>query len=319
MPSQENQPGQQKSPAHLPAEFEKTLQRFIDSLRLVSGHSEYTCDAYVRDIRDYLAFVSNAGITDLTEIPSTIIGEYLASPAIQQKKTSTVARCLSAIKGFHGFLVKTGAAQSNPARLIPAPRVRRSLPVVLSVEEINRVFDSLSGTTPRVRRDRALMELLYGSGLRLSEVAALRISDLFFGDEFIRVMGKGNRERVVPVGETAIDAVQVYLEHARPSFVGPKAGETIFLSSRKQPFSRMGLWLVVRKAVAAAGITKDVTPHTFRHSFATHLLEGGADLRAVQAMLGHESISTTQIYLHIDRSYLQEVHRTYHPLSQHDT
>ncbi len=319
MPPPDRPTPQSQRAAKLAPGFEEVLNRFIDSLRLVNGRSDHTCAAYRRDIREYLTFVSANGITDLVEIPSTTIGNFLASPTIQAKKATTVARCLSAIKGFHGYLVKAGIAQSNPARLIPSPRVRRALPLVLTVEEIDRIFNSLKGKEPRVRRNRAILEMLYGSGLRLSEVVAMRISDLFFGDEFIRVFGKGNRERVVPIGESAIDAVRAYLEHGRPVLVGPRSGETVFLSSRKQPFSRMGLWSVVRKAVTTAGITKNVTPHTFRHSFATHLLEGGADLRAVQAMLGHESISTTQIYLHLDRSYLQEVHRTYHPLSQHDT
>jgi integrase/recombinase XerD len=190
---------------------------------------------------------------------------------------------------------------------------------VLSVEEINRVLSGPSGGEPRKRRDRAILEVLYSSGLRISELGGLRIPDLLFSERLLRVWGKGDRERIVPIGESAILALESYLADGRLRFVGPRSEDFVFLSAHKRPFSRMGLWVVVRHWVQAAGIRRRVTPHTFRHTFATHLLEGGADLRAVQAMLGHESINTTQIYTHLDRQYLREIHRAHHPLEQEDT
>jgi integrase/recombinase XerD len=301
---------------HLPANFARALGDFLDYLRLAGGRSERTCAAYRSDLEEYMTFVRARGVTKIGDISPETVGAYLSSSAMGRKKTSSVARQLSAIKGFHGYRVMIGRSTSNPARLIPAPRLGRKLPVVLSVEEINRILAGPCRAEPRERRDRAILEILYAAGLRISEIAGLRITDLLFSEQLIRVWGKGNRERIVPVGRSAIEAVNIYLHDGRSRFVGPRSGDFVFLSAHKRPFSRTGLWNIVRRWVSAAGIEKQVTPHTFRHTFATHLLEGGADLRAVQAMLGHESLSTTQIYTHLDRQYLREVPRSYHPLEQ---
>jgi len=303
----------------LPANFTRALREFLDYLRLAGGRSERTCAAYRGDLEKYFGFACAEGIRKIGDISPEIIGAYLASSAMSRKKTSSVARQLSAIKVFHKYRVMIGRSASNPARLIPAPRIGRKLPVVLTIEEIKRILAGPSRCEPRERRDRAILEVLYATGLRISEVAGLRISDLLFSEQLVRVWGKGDRERIVPVGRAAIKAVEDYLRDGRSRFAGPKSGDYVFLSAHKRHFSRMGLWNVVRRWVTAAGIEKQVTPHTFRHTFATHLLEGGADLRAVQAMLGHESLSTTQIYTHLDRQYLREVHRSYHPLEQRDT
>ncbi len=302
--------------SQLPKEFSAALRDFLDYLRLTGGRTESTCQAYARDLQAYLGFAVSRKIKAINDITPEIVGGYLTSPVAKKKKASSVARYLSAIKGFHGYRVMIGRSATNPARLLPAPRIGRKLPVVLSVQEINRILAGPIRCVPLERRDRAILETLYGAGLRISEVAGLCIPDLLFSEQLIRVCGKGNRERIVPVGKSAIATVEKYLADGRSRFVGPKSGEAVFLSAHKRPFSRMGLWRVIHRWVAAAGIDKAVTPHTFRHSFATHLLEGGADLRAVQAMLGHESLSTTQIYTHLDRQYLQEIYRSYHPLSQ---
>jgi len=303
----------------LPPSFGPDVEKFLDHLRLVGGRSESTTLAYRRDLHTYLRFVYASGVRRMNDITPEIVGAYIVSPPMKKKKSSSVARNLSAIKSFHGYRMKTGKSPNNPARLLPSPRIGRRLPVVLTVEEINRILAGPIGDTPRLRRDRAILEILYGSGLRISELGGLRIPDLLFSESLVRVWGKGGRERIVPVGKSAIAALELYLADGRLDFVGPRAEDFVFLSAHKRPFSRMGLWLVVRQWVEAAGVDKQVTPHTFRHTFATHLLEGGADLRAVQAMLGHESITTTQIYTHLDRQYLREVHRAYHPLEQRET
>jgi integrase/recombinase XerD len=292
------------------------LREFLDYLHLVGGRSERTCDAYGRDLRFYLAFARDQQINKINEISPKIVGAYMASPAMQKKKSSSIARSLSAIKSFHGYRVITGRSPDNPARLMPGPRIGRKLPVVLTVPEVNRILAGPARLVPQERRDRAILEILYGAGLRISELAGLHIPDLLFSEQLVRVWGKGARERIVPISRSAIEAVEIYLTLGRPRYVGPRAGDFVFLSAHKRGLSRMGLWNIVRRWVKSAGIEKRVTPHTFRHTFATHLIEGGADLRAVQAMLGHESVTTTQIYTHLDRQYLREVHRSYHPLEQ---
>jgi integrase/recombinase XerD len=300
----------------LTPEFARRLEEFLDHLRLAGGRAETTTMAYRRDLHSYLSFVQSRKTRNIDKITPETVGAYIVSAQMRKKSPSTIARNLSTIKSFHGFQMKTGRASSNPARLLPTPRIGRKLPMVLTVEEINRILSGPVGGNPHHRRDRALLEVLYGSGLRISELGGLRLSNLLLAEQLLRVWGKGNRERIVPLGKTAIAALELYLADGRSNFVGPRAEDFVFLSAHKRPFSRMGLWLVIRQWVEAAGIRKKVTPHTFRHTFATHLLEGGADLRAVQAMLGHESINTTQIYTHLDRQYLREVHRAYHPLEQ---
>ena len=308
--------GRVRSARPLPLQFARALQAFLDYLRLASGRTDGTCEAYRRDLELYLTFARDRQIKRIKEITPETVGAFMSSPTVQKKKSSSVARCLSAIKSFHRFRMMTGRSPDNPARLLPAPRLGRKLPVVLTVQEVNRILAGPIHCVPQERRDRAILEILYSAGLRISEVAGLRVPDLLFSEKLVRVWGKGARERIVPLGRSAIEAVETYLREGRPRYVGPRSGDFLFLSAHKRGFSRMGLWKVVHRWVKSAGVEKKVTPHTFRHTFATHLLEGGADLRAVQAMLGHESVSTTQIYTHLDRQYLREVHRSYHPLEQ---
>jgi integrase/recombinase XerD len=320
MTPRKKQPTKPHCPAAtLPAAFKRELQEFLVYLRLTGGRSESTATAYQRDLLAYLQFVRARGLTTINDITPEIVGDYLVCPTMQRKKPSSIARSLSAIKGFHGYRVLIGRARNNPARLLPSPRLGRKLPTVLSVEEIRRILRGPTGGAPLKRRDRAILEVLYGSGLRISELGGLRLPEVLFAEQLLRIWGKGGRERIVPLGKSAIAALESYLANGRLYFVGPRSEDFVFLSAHKRPFSRMGLWMVVRRWVQAAGIRKRITPHTFRHTFATHLLEGGADLRAVQAMLGHESINTTQIYTHLDRQYLQQVHRAHHPLEQEDS
>lgn len=229
--------------------------------------------------------------------------------------TTTVARKLVAVRLFFRFLMAEQLLATNPADDIDLPKRRRKLPGVLTQHEVAKLIDAASRAPDRfwALRSRAMLEVMYGSGLRVSELLNLETGNLALSDNFLRVMGKRSKERVVPMGQPAVNAVRDYLSAARPHYAGKKTSPNLFLNHRGGRLSRMGFLGILRACVALAGINRRVTPHTLRHSFATHLLEGGADLRAVQEMLGHSSIATTQIYTHVDREYLRETHRTFHP------
>ena len=224
-----------------------------------------------------------------------------------------MARNLTAVRVFHRFLQTEGITGGDPTEHLKPPRLGRKLPTVLNVFEVERLMAEPNTETALGIRDRAMLEVLYGAGLRVSELTDLVRSNLLFELEVVRVVGKGSRERVVPIGSEAEAWTSRYLDEARAQLASLKSGDTVFLNWRGGRLSRMGVWKLLKRHARQAGIEKDVSPHTLRHSFATHLLEGGADLRAVQEMLGHADISTTQIYTHVDREYLREVHRTFHP------
>jgi integrase/recombinase XerD len=226
---------------------------------------------------------------------------------------ASVSRMVSAVRGFFRFLVGEAYIKHDPSEQLETPRKWRTLPDVLSPEDVDRIIGSISLDERLAFRDRALFEVAYGAGLRVSEWITLGIGDVFMEDRIVRVIGKGNKERLVPIGRRALAAVAIYMRELRPALVRAAPNATLFVNARGAPLSRMGAWKLLRKYVDAAGITIHVTPHTLRHSFATHLLEGGADLRAVQDMLGHADIATTQLYTHVDRSYLQQIHQQFHP------
>ncbi|MCW8961713.1 MAG: site-specific tyrosine recombinase XerD, partial [Ignavibacteriaceae bacterium] len=226
----------------------------------------------------------------------------------------SAARYYSSIKGFFGYLFSSGYIKINPMEKISAPKVSRILPNVLNINEIENILSGPDVSKKLGLRDKALLETFYACGLRVSELINLKLSDLFLNEEMIRVFGKGSKERFVPIGSSAINWIGEYLKAGRPLLEKKaKSQHVLFLNNRGTKLSRMGVWKIVKKYAQLAGIQKEVHPHTFRHSFATHLLEGGADLRAVQEMLGHVDISTTQIYTHIDRDYIKQVHRDFHP------
>jgi len=227
---------------------------------------------------------------------------------------TTAARYFSSIKNFFVYLHQKNYIINNPVERLNAPKISKNLPVVLTIEETNNILNAPDTTKKLGLRDKALLELLYACGIRASEIINLKISNLFFSEEVIRVFGKGAKERIVPVGRSAVSWVEEYLQKSRPLLEKKLKSENIlFLNNRGTKLSRMGLWKIIDKYVKISGVVKEVHPHTFRHSFATHLLEGGADLRAVQEMLGHSDISTTQIYTHIDRDYIIQVHKDFHP------
>ena len=267
-------------------------------------------------VSSYISDISKLAGTYNDKSPEELSGEDLSAFIAQQAAAiskRSQSRLISALKSFFGFMEIEGRIQVNPADTIDPPKISRHIPVVLSVEEIDRIMNSVDLSEPEGQRNRAILEVLYSCGLRVSELISLRISDLFFDESFIRVIGKGDKQRLVPIGEPAMQAVEMYLSQSRRAYVSKKAEDILFLNRRGGKLSRQMIFLMIKSQCEKAGITKEISPHTFRHSFATHLVENGADLRAVQQMLGHESILTTEIYTHIDSRKWQDGIIKYHP------
>ncbi len=298
--------------------YQEELKRYIQFVKLEKNLSENSIFSYQNDLQRYLKFVArDLGIHELNGVTLQHIEQYLEELSAMDLSVSSIARNISSVRGFHEFAVVEGLAEANPAELIELPKQAQNLPEVLNPEEVAAIIDIPNRETDAGVRNAAIMETLYATGMRVSELTSLELDNLFFEIGFIRVVGKGNKERLVPVGEVAQSALEHYIEVVRPKFQSDKnpqkAENKIFLSQRGNPLSRMSIWNIVNDAAERAGIEKNVYPHIFRHSFATHLLEGGADLRAVQEMLGHSSIITTEIYTHVDRSLLHQVHKEFHP------
>jgi integrase/recombinase XerD len=289
------------------------LESFRDFLALESGHSANTVEAYLRDLRRLGEFATARGVRDPGRLTRALLREFVFLLKDLGLSAASIRRSVSAIRTYYGFLVGEGRVANDPSDRLESPRRGRVLPETLSVQEVESLIGSASIEQPLAWRDRALLELAYGGGLRVSELCALGLTDLLLTENLIRVFGKGSKERLVPIGRSVIGAVSVYLHTMRSELDRGKSKGRVLLNARGEPLSRVGAWGVVKRAARNAGITKRVTPHTLRHSFATHLLEGGADLRAVQEMLGHADLSTTQIYTHVDREYLRSVHKQFHP------
>jgi integrase/recombinase XerD len=289
------------------------LEGFRDFLSLEAGHSSNTVDAYLRDLRRMGEFAFSRGVRDPGRVGRPLLRDFVYLLKDLGLSAATIRREVSAIRTYYGFLVGEGRVAEDPSDRLETPRRGRTLPDTLSVKELEALLGAPGIDDPLGWRDRALLELGYGAGLRVSELCGLLLTDLLLPDNLVRVLGKGGKQRLVPIGRSTIGAVSVYLHSLRPSLDRGKAGGRVLLNARGEPLSRVGAWGIVKRATERAGIEKRVTPHTLRHSFATHLLEGGADLRAVQEMLGHADLSTTQIYTHVDREYLRSVHKQYHP------
>ncbi len=302
-----------KTEAEIPPTWQDALSRFLDFVVLERGLAANTADGYGRDLARYLMLLTDRGIEDPKEVSSEDVSALLRSLGDVGLEASSVARNLTAIRMFHRFLVAEGLADEDPTEHLKPPKLGRKLPRVLNVEEVERLTLEPDVSTPLGLRDKAMLEMLYGAGLRVSELTGLERTHLLFELDVLRVVGKGSRERVVPIGREAKTSVTRYLKEGRPQLERAGSGQSVFLNQRGGRITRMGVWKLLRQHARSAGIEKDVSPHILRHTFATHLLEGGADLRAVQEMLGHADISTTQIYTHVDREYLKEVHRTFHP------
>jgi integrase/recombinase XerD len=293
------------------------LVEYKNYLKLEKNASPHTIDAYLNDIQKLQVYaeLQNPKLV-LTQIVRKNLEEFIAylieNFSIQE---STQARIISGIKSFFGFLVYQNYTQQNAAELIEAPKTIRKLPDTLSFEDIERILESIDVSTEQGTRDRAILEVLYSCGLRVTELLQLKISEIQLEIEIIKVIGKGNKERIVPIGSDAIKYLKLYLvNYRRGKSVLDKDKDFVFLNLRGTPLSRISVFNMIKKQASIVGIRKQISPHTFRHSFATHLVEGGADLRAVQEMLGHVSITTTEIYTHLDNHFLRKTIEQYHPL-----
>jgi integrase/recombinase XerD len=289
------------------------LEGFRDFLSLEAGHTPNTVEAYLRDLRRMGEFAFSRGVRDPSRVGRALLRDFVYLLKDLGLSAATIRREVSAIRTYYGFLVGEGRVSEDPSDRLETPRRGRTLPDTLSVREVEALLAAPGIDDPLGWRDRALLELGYGAGLRVSELCGLVLTDLLLPESLVRVLGKGGKQRLVPIGRNTIGVVSVYLHSLRPTLDHGMSGGRVLLNTRGEPLSRVGAWGIVKRATERAGIEKRVTPHTLRHSFATHLLEGGADLRAVQEMLGHADLSTTQIYTHVDREYLRSVHKQYHP------
>jgi len=289
------------------------IARFLDFIALEEGLSRLTQNAYEKDLTRFAEYADVKGAKAPLDVTARMLREFVYHLKDLGLSPASIRRNVSAIRTYFRFLIGDGIVVRDPSERLETPKRWRELPDVLSVEEAKKLLAAPTLDDNMVFRDRALLELAYGAGLRVSEWISLTVRDLLLEEGLVRVFGKGSKERLVPIGRSAIGAVAVYLRELRPKLEKGEGKGILFLNARGKPLTRMGAWKILRGYVERAEITKHVTPHTLRHSFATHLLEGGADLRAVQEMLGHVDISTTQIYTHVDREYLRQVHRSYHP------
>jgi integrase/recombinase XerD len=295
------------------AELRFQLDRFGDFLTLEQGSSPQTLEAYRRDVERLVTYARTKSARSPIDVTSRMLREFVYHLKDVGLAPSSIRRNISAVRTYFRFLLSDGVVVRDPSERLETPKRWRTLPDVLTVDEITRLIASPTFDEPLAFRDRAMLELAYGAGLRVSEWITLGTRDVLLEEKLVRVFGKGSKERLVPIGRSAIGAVATYVRELRPRLEKGSGKGVLFLNARGEPLSRMGAWKILRRHVEQAGITKAVSPHTLRHSFATHLLEGGADLRAVQEMLGHADISTTQIYTHVDREYLRQVHKQYHP------
>ncbi len=297
--------------------WQSYIKHFKNYLRLERSFSDNSVQAYVRDtekLAEYLELAAiNLSPVDIKEEHLLAFLKYLSDLGLS---AHSQARMLSGIKAFYKYLLLENEITEDPTELIEAPRLPRKLPDVLSYEEIEQMLQAIDHSTPEGTRNRAIIEVLYSSGLRVSELIGLQLTFCYFDIGFIRILGKGDKVRLVPIGKEAIKYTQLYLDHVRSEIEIKKDSEDIvFLNRRGGQLSRVMVFLIIKDIAEKAGISKNVSPHTFRHSFATHLIEGGASLRAVQEMLGHESITTTEIYTHLDRDYLRQIITEFHPRS----
>ena len=289
------------------------LERYDDYLALERGSADRTREAYRRDVERLAGYAVSRGLHAPRELEPGHLRDFVYHLKDLGLSPSSIRRNIAGLRTWFGFLVTEGVLQRDPSDRLELPRRWRTLPEVLTADEVARLLAAPAQDDPLYYRDRAMLELAYGAGLRVSEWVGLAVRDVRMDEGLVRVLGKGSKERLVPFGRSALAAIAIYLRELRPRLERGQGQGILFLNARGQPLSRMGAWKILRKHVTTAGIVRRVSPHTLRHSFATHLLEGGADLRAVQEMLGHADVSTTQVYTHVDREYLRSVHRQYHP------
>ena len=289
------------------------VERFLDYLALERGLSENTRQAYGQDLAAFTAFLDRQGVHSLNDARRKHVMNFLLHERERGISVTTVSRRLVAIKMFFRYLLQEGLLAANVAEVMDSPRLWKALPEVLSPREVDRMLAVPQGDGRIAVRDRAILETFYATGLRVSELAGLQLENLHFDSDYLRCTGKGNKTRVVPFGQGARRALDAYLRSARSAFAGERSGRAVFLTCRGGPFSRKGLWKLIKTYARRAGVDRSVSPHTLRHSFASHLLNNGAPLRVIQEMLGHVDIATTQVYTHVDRGRLHAVHARFHP------
>jgi integrase/recombinase XerD len=299
------------------------VERFLDYLAVERGLSRNTLDAYRRDLGRYQGFLGGRGIVDVARAGEADIAAFVANLSASEYapgkgyRPSSVARALAAVRSFHRFLVLEGEAEADPAEGVARPKVPRNLPRPLTVDEVAALVAAPGQDGPVALRDRAILETLYGAGLRISELVALDVDDVDLEEGSVRAVGKGSKERIVPLGRLAVKALEAYLTRSRPALAAPRSRGALFLNRRGGRLTRQGSTNIIKDMARRAGIRKRVTPHMLRHSFATHLLEGGADVRVVQELLGHASLATTQIYTLVTQDRLRDVYFTSHPRARH--
>ncbi len=295
--------------------WQSYIKGFRSYLKLEKSLSENSVEAYLRDVDKFVRYMDLEGLKlTVDEVKLEHLESFIKWINEIGMDAHSQARIISGMRAFYKYLMMEDVLSVNPTELLITPRLSRKLPDTLNIDEINALIDSIDQSTPEGVRNKAMLETLYGCGLRVSELVGLKISDLFMDVEYIKVIGKGNKERLIPIGSQAIKFINIYLDTIRVH-VSPKKGEEdiVFLNRRGSRLSRVMVFLIIKDCAARAGLKKTISPHTFRHSFATHLIEGGADLRAVQEMLGHASITTTEIYTHLDRDFLRSTIMQYHP------
>lgn len=288
-------------------------QRFLDYLLVERGLSSNTIAAYGRDVAHFIGFAGEMDVESVGDITEDLIVRFLERLSRDRYATSSAARKLAAVRCFLKFLQREGETGASVADAVENPRPSKPLPKVLTEQDVEKLLNQPDLDDDNGIRDRAMIETLYATGLRVSELINLRVEDVNLGVGFVRCIGKGSKERIVPIGEVAAETINSYVARCRARFARGERSEYLFLTNRAKPMTRVGFWKIIKKHARAAGITKQITPHVLRHSFATHLLEHGADIRSIQEMLGHASVATTQVYTHVSRDHLREVYKKAHP------
>lgn len=293
----------------------RLIDRFLTYLTAVKGLSKNTLESYGRDILKFAVFLEEKDITGIEQVGYNHILDFLTHLKEMGLRPKSISRALISIRQFFKFLLTEGFIDSDPAFFIRTPKIKRVLPEVLSIEDVEKLLSSPEESSPEGIRDKCMLEVLYATGIRVSELVELRLNDVNFELGYIIAYGKGSKERIVPIGDKAKNKLKEYLDTSRPKLLKSRTSVNLFVTRLGKKMTRQGFWKIVKTYSKKSRITKKISPHTLRHSFATHLLERGADLRAIQIMLGHSDISTTQIYTHIERGRLKEVHKKYHPRS----
>ncbi len=289
------------------------IEGFQDYLALEAGSSAHTVESYVRDVRRLAAYAVSRKAPAPGAVTRRILRDFVYHLKDLGLAPTSIRRQISATRTYYRFLVGEGHVARDPSDRLELPKTWRRVPEVLTLTEVEALLGVANPDEPLAWRDRSLLEVAYATGVRVSELVGLATDDIWFNEALVRAFGKGGKERLIPIGRRALGAAAIYARETRPTLDRGQGGGRFFLNARGRPLSRVGAWGIIKKTAERAGLAKRVTPHTLRHTFATHLLEGGADLRAVQEMLGHADLTTTQLYTHVDREYLREVHKSYHP------